>query len=511
MEKRVIVAFVISMLILVGWSALSSKMYPIKNKQVASETKSVGHAEQPDQIVAIKQVTPPAVAAKTEKLIKLPQGLFDISFAESSASVDNVVYHKYQDRVFLLKNGLGFLAGSMNFSKDSISSDSISFVASDPNLKFKKVFSIDNSNYIIGLRITIKNMSNQTQAVNIPLVLGVLDSTLDGVNAQYHEVMVAEKEKTIRPNKHKTAEFTDVKFIAMRDRYMCAIIEAVPNTTLRGFINRIDAHQSEVGVMLQADKLFPGEQIERSYKIYLGPQDLRVLTQANPEWSAVVYYGTFDFIAHVLLQAMEFLYKAVHNWGWVIVLLGLLIYVVLFPLTMKQMRSMKEMQKLQPKIEALRASLKDNPQKLNKEIMELYKTHKVNPFSGCLPMILQIPVFFALYQVLTRSIALKGASFLWIKDLSEPDRLFTLTTALPIIGKDINILPILMAIGMYIQQKISTVAASAEAAQQQKIMAIMLPILFGFMFYRMPAGLVLYWFVNSTLMLLYQIRISRSK
>ena len=175
------------------------------------------------------------------------------------------------------------------------------------------------------------------------------------------------------------------------------------------------------------------------------------------------------------------------------------------------MHSMKEMQRIQPKIEALRVALKDNPQKLNKEIMELYRTHKVNPFGGCLPLILQIPVFFALYQVLTRSIALKGAHFLWIKDLSEPDRLFTLSSALPLIGNEINILPILMAIGMFVQQKISTVAATAEAAQQQKIMVIILPLLFGFMFYRMPAGLVLYWFVNSTLMLVYQIKISRSK
>jgi YidC/Oxa1 family membrane protein insertase len=175
------------------------------------------------------------------------------------------------------------------------------------------------------------------------------------------------------------------------------------------------------------------------------------------------------------------------------------------------MRSMKEMQVLQPKIEELRKVYKDNPQKLNKEILELYREHKVNPFGGCLPLILQMPIFFALYQVLMRSVFLKGAHFLWIKDLSEPDRLFILSANLPILGNEINILPIIMTIGMFIQQKISMVATSPEAAEQQKIMLIILPLMFGFIFYKMPSGLVLYWFINSTLMLLYQFKIRRMR
>jgi len=167
------------------------------------------------------------------------------------------------------------------------------------------------------------------------------------------------------------------------------------------------------------------------------------------------------------------------------------------------------MQALQPAIEELRSTYKDNPQKLNKEIMEFYRKHKVNPLGGCLPMVLQIPIFFALYQVLIRSIALKGANFLWIKDLSEPDRLFTLPVSLPIVGNEINILPILMAIGMFIQQKTSMKTTSSGSAEQQKLMLILFPLMFGFIFYHMPAGLVLYWFINSTLTLIYQMRINR--
>ena len=200
-----------------------------------------------------------------------------------------------------------------------------------------------------------------------------------------------------------------------------------------------------------------------------------------------------------------------HNWGWAIIILSLVVYFLLFPLSLKQMRSMKEMQALQPKIEALRKELKDNPQRLNKEIMELYKEHKVNPLGGCLPLLLQMPIFFALYQALIRSVSLRGAHFLWIKDLSSPDQFFTLKFALPVLGNQINILPILMAIGMFVQQKISTVKATGEAAQQQKIMSIIMPVMFGVIFYHMPSGLVLYWFVNSALMLFYQLRMNRQK
>jgi len=158
----------------------------------------------------------------------------------------------------------------------------------------------------------------------------------------------------------------------------------------------------------------------------------------------------------------------------------------------------------------LRNKFKDNPQKLNKEIMELYREHKVNPLGGCLPLLLQMPVFFALYRALLNSISLKGAQFLWIKDLSAPDKLYVFQAG----GKsiDLNLLPILMTIGMFIQQKISTVSSTSNAAaEQQKMMLIVMPIIFGFVFYNMPSGLVLYWFVNSTLMLINQWRISRVK
>ena len=126
-------------------------------------------------------------------------------------------------------------------------------------------------------------------------------------------------------------------------------------------------------------------------------------------------------------------------------------------------------------------------------------------------MLLQLPIFWALYQALIRSIALKGAHFLWIKDLSEPDRLFILPSSLPFIGDQINILPVLMGIGMFVQQKLTSGSMAGSQAEQQKLMLILFPIMFVFIFYHMPSGLVLYWFVNSILMLLYQLKIHRNK
>jgi YidC/Oxa1 family membrane protein insertase len=144
--------------------------------------------------------------------------------------------------------------------------------------------------------------------------------------------------------------------------------------------------------------------------------------------------------------------------------------------------------------------------------MELYRTHKVNPLGGCLSLIPQLPIFLALYQALMRSPFLRGAEFLWIKDLSEPDKLISFKQNIPFMGNELNILPILMAIGMLVQQKITKMPSTDQkSAEQQKIMTLLMPLLFGVIFYRMPSGLVLYWFVNSMLTLIYQLRANRKR
>jgi YidC/Oxa1 family membrane protein insertase len=164
------------------------------------------------------------------------------------------------------------------------------------------------------------------------------------------------------------------------------------------------------------------------------------------------------------------------------------------------------MQAVQPHLAKLRETHKDDQKKMQSEMMRLYRENNVNPLGGCLPMFLQMPIFISLYITLARSPMLKGSNFLWIKDLSMPDTLFKLPTSLPILGDNFNLLPILMMIAMVVQQKISMNSRSAgertpQEEQQQKMM-IMMPIVFGFIFYSLPSGLVLYWTVNTALMAL---------
>lgn len=173
---------------------------------------------------------------------------------------------------------------------------------------------------------------------------------------------------------------------------------------------------------------------------------------------------------------------------------------------------MKKMQALQPKIAAVKDKYKNNPQKMNSEMMELYKNHKINPLGGCLPIVLQMPVFIGLYQVLWRSVSLKGASFLWIKDLSEPDRLLVFQNTIPLLENDLNLLPIIMIVVMFFQQKLTSanmVITDPAQATQQKMMGIMMPLFMGVVFYKFASGLTLYFTMFYLLSTLTQWKMSK--
>lgn len=493
MEKRLILAIALSLLVLLSWSALISKHTPSVKPLVSLP---------PPQIMPKEEIPP-------SSLLKFSQEKYEVIFMESQGAIKEVVFKAYQSTKFNLEQGFLLLEPNLIFKQENVQSENeIRFVQSDKNKKIIKDFIF--SNYAIELDITIENLSNLPLKVNFPLILGVLNFAGDPNETRYQDVCVATQEKILHLNARKDMVFDQVKFLGLRNRYFTAIVEPTAKNHYIASVKKISPQRTEVGLSSTEITLQIGQKIEQKFHIYLGPQELKLINQANPDWTLVMHYGTFNLISQFLLQLLEFIHNFVHNWGWTIIILSFIIYLVFYPLTLKQMRSMKEMQVLQPAIEELRQTYKNNPQKLNKEIMELYRLHKVNPFGGCLPLILQLPIFFALYQALMRSIALKGAHFLWIKDLSEPDRLFILPLSLPILGNELNILPIVMTIGMFWQQKISTVSASTSSAEQQKLMRIIFPLMFGFIFYRMPSGLVLYWFINSSLMLLYQWRISTS-
>ncbi|MDD5560864.1 MAG: membrane protein insertase YidC [Candidatus Omnitrophica bacterium] len=509
MEKRLVLAIALSLLVLLSWSALMPKSQISDNKGVINnKTQLQPSAQQEFPGDQLSTLTQPVLDTAKE-LVKFTQEKRDIIFDPLNADIVEVVFKGKLEHRLPLKTGF-FTGNSKLFQQESMTKEQISFVCQDKNRRIVKRFIIPKDSYTIDLEIQTKNLSSSPITLHPQLVLGRLDLSSKNNQLRYQDILLSNKEKTLHLSAGKNFTAQDVKFIGLRDQYFCVILEPVDIAT-NAYVKKISNQESEVGLLGNELELMPGAQIGHLYHIYLGPQDLKTINNIKSEWSGIIYFGTFDFIAQLLLQLLGFFYSLVHNWGWAIIILSLAVYLLLFPLSLKQMRSMKEMQILQPKIEALRKEFKDNPQRLNKEIMELYKEHKVNPLGGCLPLLLQMPIFFALYQALMRSEALRGAHFLWIKDLSSPDQLFVFKDSIPILGNQLNILPILMAIGMFIQQKISTVKASGEAAQQQKIMSIIMPIMFGVIFYHMPSGLVLYWFVNSTLMLVYQMRMNKQK
>jgi YidC/Oxa1 family membrane protein insertase len=254
---------------------------------------------------------------------------------------------------------------------------------------------------------------------------------------------------------------------------------------------------------MQSQEIASGGIKEDDFLLYVGPLDDKKLAAIGYNLQELVDYGFFGGVSKVLLSILGFFYKFTHNWGVAIICLTILINIILFPLTFKSFHSMQQMKKIQPHMQKLKELHKDNPQKLNKEMMELYKQYNVNPLGGCLPLLLQMPIFIALYQGLMRFIELKGSHFLWIKDLAKPDAV-PLPVSLPVLGSSINILPILMVGVMLLQQKVSQgisgAAMTDEQASQQKMMMLMMPLFFGFLFYKMPSGLVLYWLTNTILM-----------
>jgi len=512
MEKRLVLAIALSLLVLLSWSALAPKSQPVGSNNVRTISSTVSSSQLQPLSAAMPEISTLSTADIAGEPVKFIQNNREINFNSLRASIVEVVFKDGPKHPFPLK--VGFLTDdSLLYKQQNISQDSISFVYEDQNKRIIKKFSIPKGSYTIDLDVQIKNLSASSLSIDPKLVLGRLDLSAKNVQSRFQDVFLANKEKPRHLSAGKDFNSADIKFIGLRDQYFCIIVEPV-NIVSSAYIKKITPQESEIGLLIDKINLKPGAQIGHSYRIYLGPQDLKIIDNIKPEWTSIIRYGSFDFIdfiAQLLLQLLGFFYSIVHNWGLAIIVLSIAVYFLLFPLSIKQMRSMKEMQLLQPKIETLRKELKDNPQKLNKEIMELYKQHKVNPLGGCLPLLLQMPIFFALYQALIRSVALRGAHFLWIKDLSAPDQIFVFKNSIPLIGNQVNILPILMAIGMFVQQKISAVKASGEAAQQQKLMSIIMPIMFGVIFYQMPSGLVLYWFVNSLLMLGYQFRINRQK
>jgi YidC/Oxa1 family membrane protein insertase len=238
--------------------------------------------------------------------------------------------------------------------------------------------------------------------------------------------------------------------------------------------------------------LRPGEALSLDYLLYFGPKDLNILKAVDHQLARAIDFGFFAPIARPLLYVLKFFYSFIGNYGIAIILLTAIIKALFWPLTQKSYSSMKAMQKLQPEMVRIKEKFKNDRERLNRETMELYKTNRVNPLGGCLPMLVQIPVFFALYKVLLDAIELRHAPFaLWLTDLSAKDPYY--------------ITPIVMGATMFIQQKMTPTNMDPMQAKMFMIM----PVVFTFLFLNFPSGLVIYWLVNNVLTIAQQYLINR--
>jgi len=243
--------------------------------------------------------------------------------------------------------------------------------------------------------------------------------------------------------------------------------------------------------------------VDNVIRVYMGPLDYDVLKSLGVGLERNIQMGwrLIRPVSWAVLWSMKWMYGFIPNYGVVIVLISILTKVLFFRLTHKSFKSMKDLQELQPKMQALKEKYKNDRQRLSQETMKLYKEAGVNPFGGCLPLLLQMPVFIALFNVLKYMIQLRGAPFFgWMTDLSQQDVLFQIPISLPFIGNGVSLLPILMGVAMLLQTKIGgSITGSPGSQATPKSLNTILPIVFTFLFYSMPSGLVLYWLVNTVL------------
>jgi len=363
-------------------------------------------------------------------------------------------------------------------------------------LQVDKIYRFNGDSYQFDLQYQVKNISDQNRS-------GVLQLTLvqpwdEELHASRYDFIgpVTLTAKDLETDKVKKLEeqiktYRQPVWSGFETKYFLSA--AAP---LNGSADKVSI--SKDGEMVQNSfsssylNLAPQAVGAMEFNFYFGPRDFEILEQAGHQFGKAIDLGFFAPIASPLRYVLNFFYGFVGNYGVAIILLTVIIKLIFWPLTQKSYTSMKEMQKIQPEMTRLREKYKNNKEKLNKEIMAMYKEKRVNPLGGCLPMLIQIPVFFALYRVLMVDIALRHAPFVfWLQDLSAKDPYY--------------ITPIIMGGTMFIQQKMTPTTMDPKQAK----MFMMMPVVFTFLFLNFPSGLVIYWLTNNLLTIGQQYMIHR--
>ncbi|HMK66880.1 MAG TPA: membrane protein insertase YidC [Thermodesulfobacteriota bacterium] len=535
MEKNAILAFVLSMAVFAAYFLLFSPQEPTHGpKATPDKVPSATKTSPPPSVPAAASKTPALSGSQADStqpartiLVKAKE--FEARFSETGGTIKSYKLTAYKEhwdgrdlkeliktdqpselplQLEWIKKTLPDLSQA-RFTADkeeivlspSRPKDSLTFRWTSPQgLTLLKTFNFSYDSYRVDLIIQVTNRSSAPLDDNLALILknrfvpsqdnaSSFQGVLDFIGGQFKERPLSkiEKEEVLTGK---------IQWGAIADTYfMEGVIPLEDQQTVSMKVSKTDPELLKLVFVSAPLVLTPQSEKKISYALYFGPRDTKILEPLGMELDKAVNFGFFDIIAKPLLWVLRFFNGFFHNYGWSIILLTILIKIIFWPLTHKSYKSMKDMQKVQPKIAKLREKYKDNREKLNQETMALYKTYKVNPMGGCLPMIIQIPVFFALYSLLGYAIELRHAPFLlWINDLSAPDRL-PIGMPIPYVGDGIPVLTLLMGASMFIQQKMTPTTGDPAQAK----MMLFLPVIFTFMFINFAAGLVLYWLVNNVL------------
>jgi len=382
-----------------------------------------------------------------------------------------------------------------------------------PGLRLTRRLIFADSSYQIRLEVEVENNTAQAlqgtaflETVNRPFAQTAkgTQGIFTGPALLLDHVLQEIKVDTLKKEGAKTLS-GQLSWSAYEDSYfLCGVI---PQATGKSTVQLALSGDDQVTTTLsgEAEILPPAGKKTFQYTVFMGPKKLSILKEVGFELDKIINFGWFDVLAKPTLFLLNFLYQYLHNYGVAIILVTVLFKLLFWPISHKGMKSMKTMQKIQPKMAKLREKYADDKERLNQEMMTLYKTYKINPLGGCLPMVLQIPVFFSLYKVLLQTIELRHAPFmLWMTDLSSPDRL-AIGIDIPGLG-GIPVLTLLMGGTMFLQQRMTP--TTGDPAQAKVMM--FLPVIFTFMFLNFASGLVLYWFVNNLLSIGQQYVINRS-
>ena len=301
------------------------------------------------------------------------------------------------------------------------------------------------------------------------------------------------------PAKATTIRTGETFWATARERFFLQVL--TPSVPATGMDIRAERQMSTAGgafvlksisaALVQPEAtLESGASLDRNYSLFIGPRKMSELRKLGDDYTKIMRFGLWAFFCRGLLDILNFLYGLIPNYGIAIILITAMVRLILYPVNKKNADSMRKMQEIQPLIKAAQAKYKEEPKKLQAETMRIYGENKVNPLSSCLPMLIQLPVFIALFTVLRSAVELRFAPFLWIADLSQPENLFPGL----FLGYGLNILPIAMAATMALQSYLTPTAGDPA---QQKMMMVMMPVMMLVMFYKFPAALGLYWTVSQ--------------